>query len=148
MVSKYWEDQNRIAISGQGTSKRRGKIGDGHLFHQFLWNLVTVTNFQRGKEDLRLKRAFRRLWEKGTDYVGPETFQNYLTSGELKVKPKTNNIAGLQIADIIAHPSRNEILCDNWFSEVSISPFARKIIAILQSKYYRREGSIYGKKFL
>jgi hypothetical protein len=101
-----------------------------------------------GKEDLRLKRAFRRLWEKGTDYVGPETFQNYLTSGELKVKPKTNNIAGLQIADIIAHPSRNEILCDNSFSEVSISPFARKIIAILQSKYYRRQGSIYGKKFL
>jgi hypothetical protein len=101
-----------------------------------------------GKEDIRLKKAFRRLWESGTDYVGPETFQSYLTSRELKVKPKANNIAGLQIADIIVHPSRNEILCENGFTEVTIAPFAQKVIAIIQSKYYHREGIIYGKKFL
>ena len=95
-----------------------------------------------------MKKAFRRLWESGTDYVGPETFQSYLASRELKVKPKANNIAGLQIADIIAHPSRNEILYENGFTEVSIAPFAQKVIAIIQSKYYHREGIIYGKKFL
>jgi hypothetical protein len=101
-----------------------------------------------GKEDIRLKKAFRRLWESGTDYVNPETFQTCLTSRELKVKPKANNIAGLQIADIVAHPSRNEILRENGFSEVIIAPFAQEIIAVLQSKYYRREGNVYGKKFL
>ena len=101
-----------------------------------------------GKEDVRLKKAFRRLWEKGTDYIAPETFQHYLTSCELKVKPKANNISGLQIADIIAHPSRNEILNENGFSEIAIAPYAKRIIEVLQSKYYRREGNIFGKKFL
>jgi len=101
-----------------------------------------------GKEDIRLKKVFWRLWETGTDFVNPETFQNYLTSRELKVKPKANNITGLQIADIIAHPSRNEILYENGFLEVSIAPFAQKLIAILQSKYYHREGNVYGKKLL
>jgi hypothetical protein len=101
-----------------------------------------------GKEDVRLKKAFRRLWEKGTDYIAPETFQHYLTSCELKVKPKANNISGLQIADIIAHPSRNEILNENGFSEIAIAPYAKRIIEVLQSKYYRREENIFGKKFL
>jgi hypothetical protein len=50
-----------------------------------------------GKEDVRLKKAFRRLWEKGTDYIAPETFQHYLTSCELKVKPKANNIPGFRL---------------------------------------------------
>lgn len=101
-----------------------------------------------GKEDMRLKKAFHRLWEQGTDYVAPETFQQFLTSRELKVKPKANNIAGLQIADIIAHASRNEILIENNITHVSIAPFAQKIIAILQSKYYQHGGRIYGKKLL
>jgi hypothetical protein len=46
------------------------------------------------------------------------------------------------------HSSRNEILCEKGFTEVSIAPFAQKVIAIIQSKYYHREGIIYGKKFL
>ena len=42
-----------------------------------------------GKEDMRLKGSFRRLWEKGTDYVAPEQFEEVLTSRELKVRPKS-----------------------------------------------------------
>jgi hypothetical protein len=101
-----------------------------------------------GKEDMRLKKSFSRLWEQGTEYVEPEQFRNALTSGQLKVKTKQNNIAGLQIADIIAHPSRNEILKENKMLEREIAPFAQKVIAILQRKYYQREGKIFGKKFL
>ena len=48
------------------------------------------------------------------------------------MKPKANNISGLQLADIVAHPSRNEILEENGLLERPIAPFARKIIAILQ----------------
>jgi hypothetical protein len=58
-----------------------------------------------GKEDMRLKRFFSGLCEQGTQYVGPEQFQRALTSRQLKVKVKANNIAGLQIADILAHPA-------------------------------------------
>jgi hypothetical protein len=101
-----------------------------------------------GKEDRKLKDSFLHLWEKGTDYVLPIRLQNVLTSKNLKVKSKTNNISGLQLADLVAHASRNEILFENGVKEITIAPFAKKIIGILQSKYYRQEGRIYGKKFI
>jgi len=63
-----------------------------------------------GKEDKRLKESFHRLWEQGTQHVEPSQFKQALTSCQLKVKPKANNIAGLQLADLLAHPIRNEIL--------------------------------------
>ena len=103
-----------------------------------------------GKEDLRLKNSFLRLWESGTDFMAPGRFQQALTSKQLHVKPKINNISGLQLADLLAHPSRNEILRDQGFMEKTLAPFAVKVIDILQRKYYRREGRIEGcgKKFL
>jgi hypothetical protein len=35
----------------------------------------------------------------------PELIGGYLTSRELKVNPKQVNVAGLQIADVLAQPS-------------------------------------------
>jgi hypothetical protein len=37
--------------------------------------------------------------------MAPEMFTAHLTSRQLKVKLKDNNITGLQLADLIAHPS-------------------------------------------
>lgn len=101
-----------------------------------------------GKEDRKLKDSFSRLWKDGTEYITPERFQKVLTSMQLKVKPKTNNISGLQIADIIAHPSRTEILLENGKRDIQLAPFAKKVVAILAEKYYRHEGKIFGKKFI
>lgn len=103
-----------------------------------------------GKADRRLKDSFERLWEHGTDYVEPSQFQQRLTSRQLKVKTKANNISGLQLADLIAHPSRNEILEDNGLLTGRIAPFARQVIGVLQTKYYRRKGVVVGigKKML
>jgi len=101
-----------------------------------------------GKEDMRLKYSFARLWKDGTDYVAPDQFQKALTSKQLKVKPKTNNISGLQLADLIAHPSRNEILKEQGFLEKEFSLFVREVIKILQKKYDQHEGRMFGKKFI
>ena len=64
------------------------------------------------------------------------------------MKLKANNIAGLQLADLIAHPSRNEILKDQNLLEGEVAPFAQRVIEILREKYDQREGKIFGKKFL
>jgi len=101
-----------------------------------------------GKEDRRLKASFTKLWEDGTDYVEPRQIQSVLTSKQLKVKTKSNNIAGLQIADLIAHPSRSEILKENGLREEPLPPFAQKIIAILQNKYDQHGGRMFGKKLI
>ena len=101
----------------------------------------------RGGEDRRLKDAFERLWNNGTEYVTAQSFQKVLTSKQLKVKPKANNIAGLQLADLLAHPSRSEILMEQGLRK-TLPAFAKTLVEILQHKYYQREGKLYGKKFL
>jgi hypothetical protein len=101
-----------------------------------------------GKEDMRLKKSFSRLWNEGTQYMDPERFHRIFTSKQLKVKPKANNISGLQLADLIAHPSRNEILKENDLLDRPLAPFGSKVIKILQGKYYQHGGRIFGKKFI
>jgi hypothetical protein len=95
-----------------------------------------------------LKKAFHRLCEEGTQYVDPTQFQSSLTSRELKVKPKLANVAGLQLADLLAHPSRCEILDGHDLLSRPLAPFAKQIIETLQDKYDREGSRIFGKKFL
>jgi len=101
-----------------------------------------------GKEDMRLKQSFSNLWQNGSNYIPASRFQNVLTSKQLKVKAKSNNVAGLQLADLLAHPSRNEILKENGFFEKDLPPFGKAISNILQRKYYQQRETIFGKKFL
>jgi hypothetical protein len=101
-----------------------------------------------GRDDRRLKDSFARLWTNGTEYVSPERMQKVLTSKQLKVKPKMNNIAGLQLADLVAHPSRNEILREQKLLDRDLAPFAQQVIQVLQLKYDQNAGRIFGKKFL
>ena len=104
-----------------------------------------------GKEDNRLKKSFHKIYLEGTEYVSSEKFQTFLTSSQLKVKPKANNVAGLQIADLIAHPSYRRILFQNNRIE-KMGEFGRQIAEILEkNKYYRSQTNRlwgYGKKIL
>lgn len=101
-----------------------------------------------GKEDMRLKKSYIRIFEEGTNYIEAIRFQDRLSSRELKVKSKSNNISGLQLADLIAHPSRREILVEYGKIDDRREIFGDKIVKILQHKYYREGGHIYGKKML
>lgn len=104
------------------------------------------------QEDKKLKKSYRRLYEQGTNFIGAALFQNYLTSGKLKVKPKTADIAGLQLADLIAHPARRKLLQENQLIDDNRNVFGDRICEILyQEKYLRsRTGRIigYGTKLL
>jgi hypothetical protein len=101
-----------------------------------------------GNEDTRLKETFARLLAQGTEYLAPERFQEVLTSKQLKISPKSRNVCGLQVADLLAHPSRNEMLREQGLLRKGPAPFAERIIALLQGKYYRDRGRVFGKKLL
>lgn len=106
-----------------------------------------------GVEDSKLKDSYVRLCREGTDFVDVVRWQARLTSRELKVKPKSANIAGLQLADLIAHPSRQEILVDENMMQDDRQTFGRKISEILRAQKYLRNprtGEVkgYGKKML
>ena len=64
------------------------------------------------------------------------------------LEPRFPDPAGLQVADILAHPSRNEILSENGLLKTGIAPFASRVIEILQGKYDRQGEKVFGKTFL
>lgn len=105
-----------------------------------------------GKEDLKLKKSFSRLYRLGNEYIPHERFQERFTSAELKVKPKSSNVAGLQVADLIAHPCRKLILIENEIlPREDLAPFATKVISVIDSKFYRDAAKGvkgFGRKFL
>lgn len=104
-----------------------------------------------GKEDRRLKDSFERVYERGSDFIQPDVFAAYLTSRQLKVKPKSNNIAGLQLADIIAYPSFRAALARRNNQSLPAN-FGGQIAQILEDSKLNRSpsGQIigWGRKWL
>lgn len=99
-----------------------------------------------GREDRKLKDSYSLLYTTRTTSIPAVRWQACLTSRELKVRPKNANIAGLQLADLVAHPSRRELLLEQRLIEDNRTVFGDQICAILQKKYYRhqRTGQIEG----
>jgi hypothetical protein len=71
---------------------RTGNVGD------------LVGEARNPTHDAQLRRAFRFFYKNGTS-VRKEVIHARLTSNELRLEPKSSNIAGLQIADLLAHPA-------------------------------------------
>lgn len=97
-----------------------------------------------GKEDMRLKKSFRKILDNGTHFIESDKLQSRLTSKELKVQPKKLNISGLQLADLIAHPARRYIFRKYDIDEGKKYTFGEKIIAIIKDKFYNKGGNIEG----
>lgn len=103
------------------------------------------------KEDRRLAGAFNGIYEHGTDFIRAARFQVCLTSKQLKTPDKLRNIAGLQLADLMAYPAF--LSCLSFHGEIrTVVPFHARIIAIMeQSSFYRSPGGRidgYGRKWL
>lgn len=97
-----------------------------------------------GKEDIRLKKSFKRILNEGTNFIKPELLNEKLSSKELKVKPKSLNVSGLQIADLIAYPSRQYIFSKLNIHHKTKETFNDDVIAIIKNKYYMRNNKVWG----
>jgi hypothetical protein len=92
----------------------------------------------RGKsENMKLEAAYKRLYKFGTDSVAPDLFQRYLSSNEIKLKPKVENIAGLQIVDLLANPACRDLICKRT-GEAMRAEFGKRVVEILYASKYRR----------
>ena len=104
------------------------------------------------KEDRSLKKEYSRIYTDGTYFRSASFFQRALTSNKIKIKSKKSNIAGLQIADILAHPCKQEFLYEKGRMSHSSSVFGRQISNCVRSKYnmqvYRQKVEGYGKVFI
>jgi hypothetical protein len=107
----------------------------------------------RGKEeDLQLKQAYRNTYESGTRFFSHERFQKTLTSHDIKIRPKSANIAGLQLADILARPVKCALLAKMGMVQDSGGTYGTKMFAVAEPKFNRNEwrGTVegYGYKCL
>jgi uncharacterized protein DUF3800 len=101
------------------------------------------------RDDFQLKKAFRQIYHRGTDYMPREDIQRALVNEDLKVFRKKENIAGLQLADLIAHPSLRCMMARRSRQALPDN-FGGRIAKILESQKYDRSstGSLWGCKWL
>jgi hypothetical protein len=90
-----------------------------------------------GREDRLLKDSYIRVYERGVWMTPAHTFQSALTSRALKLKPKSANISGLQLADLLGHPLKQWILRQNGLLGGDATPFAGRLTAIARTKLNR-----------
>lgn len=91
-----------------------------------------------GHEDHLLKDSYTWVHQRGLFGRTEATFfQQALMSKELKVKPKSANIAGLQLADLLANPLRKAVFLENRKVQDPLAPFAKRILEAVQDEFNR-----------
>jgi len=136
-------------------------MGVHFLYQQYCEYLIHIqrcgdvmAESRGGNEDRLLKKIYEELGKaiRGWQPQDGGPFQPAITSKELKIKPKSANISGLQLADLLAHPCRHDILREFERTADDLGPFAGRLLAALGDKFHRHvesgqvKGS--GKHFL
>ena len=101
----------------------------------------------RGRvEDRLLQEAYRGVYKNGTSYLKAPVAQKTLVSSELEIRNKNENIGGLQLADMLAHPANRDVLVAYGRLECLGSPFTETIAKAIKSKYNKKfsDGQIKG----
>jgi len=106
---------------------------------------------RHGKPDLALQTAYELIYEKGTRFASADKIKKHITSSKLKFRAKSDNIVGLELCDMIAHPSYIYIR-QSQGHEVVLGEFATHVVnALLELRYDRSpyNGSVkgYGWKY-
>jgi len=98
-----------------------------------------VMGESRGKaEDQQLKAAYSALYSNGDWHQGPALYQKHLTSKDIKLQPKSKNIAGLQLADLLAHPAKTRCILNHGVAGVTESDFGKKVADLFWTKIRKR----------
>lgn len=99
----------------------------------------------RGKEeDLLLEQSYNRVFEHGIwGITSAASFQSALSSKQIKMRSKSANISGLQLADIFAHPVKTWVLNHYGIIDSNQSLFAQTLLDIGKEKF---NSQLYTKK--
>jgi hypothetical protein len=133
-------------------------LGLGYLLQRYAGYLNHINRVgdmmaeaRGGVEDRLLEESYTRVFDRGIwSVTNANYFQSALTSRELKLKSKTANIAGLQLADLLGHPVKMWVLKHYHLVDNDLAPFAAQIMRIVQSKFNRQmyTGAIEGYGYL
>jgi hypothetical protein len=106
---------------------------------------------RKGPKDPALQAAYTEVREAGTNFVSSERIKARISDGPLKFRTKEDNVTGLQICDLLAHPSQCYVR-SLQNHPIELGSFASKIVPILTGAKYDRSntGAVrgYGVKYL
>ena len=100
---------------------------------------------RKGRPDRDLCEEFRGFSVSGTRAfpgptpLPPEVFQNALSNTDLTLRTKGDNTPGLQLADLLAHCCRDDVLQTLGGLSSGLREFERHMCSIIQRKYNRHE---------
>lgn len=89
------------------------------------------------KLDKKLKDSFFTLWQNGTPHLHAEVFKACLMSKDIRLYNKAANVAGLQLADLLAHPSHRDYRRQR-LGESRPEDFGTQIVDVLRRSKYAR----------
>jgi hypothetical protein len=93
------------------------------------------------EEDLQLMQAYQRVFESGTLMFDHEHHQRVLTSKEIKIRRKAANIAGLQLADLLAYPVRQTLLVQKGLIPDPGEVFGKLVMDAVKYKFNVNEAT-------
>jgi hypothetical protein len=103
--------------------------------HHLTGDVVAEPRFK--KQDKKLKRSFNYIYDHGTEHIPAPTVQRCLTSREIKFETKKANVCGLQLVEMIGHPS-HQAMRSEMTGVPMTAAFGKKVHNILlQSRYAR-----------
>lgn len=121
LVEKYAQFLERSQATGDIMPESRGGSG-------------------KGRVDERLQRACDEVRNTGTRFVSKERIAATIPASKLKFRTKRDNVAGLQLCDLIAHPSHYYARA-KMGHKVSPGPFAQRVQAVLEGDKYDRSNA-------
>lgn len=117
LLERYCGFLDRVSLRGHVMAESRGKV-----------------------EDYLLREAYREVYKCGTSYISHKTVQKTLASADIEIRKKGENVSGLQLADLLAHPTNRDILVAYGRLDCVGSEFTRSIAAAFKSKYNKKFG--------
>jgi hypothetical protein len=94
-----------------------------------------------GLEDRLTKKAYTSVYN-GVGCTRLYNAQSYFSSKEIKLSKKKDNIAGLQLVDLISHPARRYILSQNDLAHnLKPTSFEQDVVEILVKEKFRCSSS-------
>lgn len=97
--------------------------------------LTTIVECRGKKEDKALLDYYNKVSDRGTYWVSSTRIRNYFK--EFEIRRKSENIIGLQIADLVAYPITRHVL------DVEAVNMAFDVI---KENIYQQNGKLYGMK--
>ena len=98
-------------------------------------NLTTIIECRGKKEDKAFLNYYNKILDRGTYWVTSTRIKQYFK--EFEMRRKSENLVGLQIADLIAYPIARHVLDEE---AVNLA------YDVIKDNIYQKNGKLYGMK--